>query len=69
LPEGNSSNSLADLLAQQFPTARIIVGAPDEQQKTASEVQAEQPREGRLEMQMNKLKELLERDRARPVFR
>jgi len=66
--KGSNSNSLAKLLAQRFPTARIIVGAPDEQQKIASQAEASVAGEERLDTKMRQLKELLERDKARPLF-
>jgi len=57
--------SLAERLAQQFPSARIIVGAPDEM--LLAESQNPPGSVGRLELQMKRLKDLLEQDKARAL--
>jgi len=65
--QGPSGSSLAELLAQQFPSARIIVGAPEELEKQAEpETPAPEPEPpNALEVQMRRLKELLEKDRGK----
>lgn len=67
--EDEGALSLAARLAAQFPSARIIIGAPDEQPRM---LEAGTP--GRLERQMQRLKDLLEEDRQErlnppPIFR
>merc|ERR1719221_2431794 len=62
--EDSGAVSLAETLARQFPSARIIIGAPDEQQQ-ARGAHAAHGGEDRLEVQMKRLKELLEEDKGR----
>lgn len=65
--EDDGAMSLAERLAQEFPSARIIIGAPDEQQQRLSR-RGEPCSAGRLELQMKRLKQLLEQDKARPLL-
>lgn len=63
---GDKGSLLARQLAQQFPGARIVVGAPDQELERAA-LQMRQPLEQQLDSldaQMRRFKALLEEDRA-----
>jgi len=65
--EDPGASSLAARLAREFPTARIFVGSPDEPalwQESRGEAGSNV---GRLELQMQRLKELLDKSRAEPL--
>jgi len=59
---------LARQLAQQFPSARIVIGDPDEEIERAMFPDPE-PEPSALDVQMRRLKELLEKDKVKhPVL-
>eukprot|EP00930_Biecheleria_cincta_P027510 TRINITY_DN19314_c0_g1_i1.p1 TRINITY_DN19314_c0_g1~~TRINITY_DN19314_c0_g1_i1.p1 ORF type:complete len:1890 (+),score=348.77 TRINITY_DN19314_c0_g1_i1:52-5670(+) len=60
-------DALADQLAKQFPTARIHIGAPDAVQQFKCEQPKPTPQSSqdeRLQLQMLRLKEMIEKDKA-----
>lgn len=59
--QDNGAQSLAARLAQEFPSARIIIGAPDSQEAAPPKVEAQND----LDTKMRRLQELLKQ--GRPV--